>query len=60
MRKLVLLTAVTVLMGSGAAAAIKALTSANSTAPQPTMSIDEIRRQVDVKSLPVLEVEEPF
>ena len=51
---------VAVVIGS----AIKALTLAPSPsqAPPPTVtiSIDELQRQVDVKSLPVREVREPF
>jgi hypothetical protein len=63
MRKLVVLTTV-MLMTVGVGSAIKALTLAPSvspaTPPTVTISIDDIHRQVDVTSLPVLEVREPF
>jgi hypothetical protein len=54
------LAAVMVLIGSGAAAAIKALAPSESTARYPAISIDEIHQQVDVKSLPTLEVKDPL
>jgi hypothetical protein len=60
MRKLVLLAALTVLVGSGAAAAYKALISPASKTPDSTISIEEVHRQVDVKSLPALDVKDPF
>ena len=60
MRKLMFLAAVMVLIGSGAAAAIKALAPSGSTALYPAISIDEIHQRVDVKSLPTLEVKDPF
>ena len=60
MRKLMFLTAVMALIGSGAAAAIKALAPSGSTARYPAISIDEIHQQVDVKSLPTLEVKDPL
>jgi hypothetical protein len=63
MHKYVLLTAV-VLVAAGVGLAIKALTLAPLAAvPAPatvTISIEDIHRQVDVKSLPVLEVKEPM
>jgi len=49
-----------VLIGSGAAAAIKALAPSVSTAMHPTVSIEEIHRQLDVTSLPILEVKDPI
>jgi hypothetical protein len=62
MLKLILITVMLTTVGVGSA--IKALTLAPSvsTAAPPTVriSIDEIHRQVDVASLPVLEVREPF
>ena len=62
MRKLVVLT--TVMLTVGVGSALKALTLAPSVSttrpPTVTISIDEIHRQVDVTSLPVLEVKEPF
>lgn len=60
MRKLVFLTVLMALIGSGAAAAIKALAPSESTARYPAISIDEIHQQVDVNSLPILEVKDPF
>ena len=60
MRKLMFLAAVMILIGSGAAAAIKALGPSGSTARYSAISIDEIHRQVDLKSLPTLEVKDPF
>jgi hypothetical protein len=63
MRKRVVLTAV-MLVTVGVGSALKALTLAPSVSttrpPTVTISIDEIHRQVDVTSLPVLEVKEPF
>jgi len=63
MQKYVLLTAM-VLVALGIGSAIKALTlapSASMPAPPPVaISIEDIHRQVDVKSLPVLEVKDPF
>ena len=58
--KIIVLTAVMVLIGSGAAAAIKALAPSVSTAMHPTVSIEEIHRQLDVTSLPILEVKDPI
>jgi hypothetical protein len=60
MKKLIVLTAVMVLLGSGAAAAIKALAPSVSTAMHPTVSIEQIHRQLDVTSLPILEVKDPI
>jgi hypothetical protein len=60
MRKTVFLTTV-ILMTVGAASAMKALSLAPSApkgAPTVTISIEEIHRQVDVQSLPLLEVRE--
>jgi hypothetical protein len=60
MRKLVLLTTA-ILMTVGAASAMKAVTLASSApkaAPTVTISIEEIHRQVDMNSLPVLEIED--
>jgi hypothetical protein len=50
------------LVAMGVATAIKALPSAApaGSAPPVMMSIEEIHRQVDVKSLPQLESHEPF
>jgi hypothetical protein len=63
MRKLVLLT-ILVLMTAGVGPAIRGLTRAPSTSmaapPNVTISIDDIHRQIDGKSLPVREVREPF
>jgi hypothetical protein len=63
MQKYVLLAAV-VLVAAGVGSAIKALTLAPlASIPAPptvTISIEDIHRQVDVKSLPVLEVRDPF
>jgi len=63
MRRYVLLTAA-VLAAVGAGSAIKGLTHAPlapiSAPATATVSIEDIHRQVDVKSLPVLEVREPF
>jgi hypothetical protein len=61
MQKGVILTAV-VLLALGFGSAIKALTPLASITQPPavTMSIEDIHRQVDTKSLPVLEVREPF
>lgn len=63
MRRYILLTAV-VLVVVDAGSAIKALTHAPlapiPAPPTATISIEDIHRQVDVKSLPVLEVREPF
>ena len=63
MRRYVLLSAV-ILALVGAGSAIKALTHAPlASIPAPataTISIEDIHRQVDVKSLPVREVREPF
>jgi len=65
MQKRVLLTAVVVvLVAVGVGSALKALTlvplASVPAPPTVTISIEEIHRQVDVKSLPVLEVREPF
>jgi hypothetical protein len=63
MRKLVVLTTV-MLLTVGVGSALKALTLAPSvsttTPPTVTISIDGIHRQVDMTSLPVMEVREPF
>ena len=63
MRKLVLPAAV-ILTLVGVGSAIKVLTLAPTVAtiasPTPTISTEEINRQVDVKSLPTREVREPF
>jgi hypothetical protein len=61
MRKLTLLAAALLMSFAGVGWAIKARTLAPS-APPPnvTISIEEIHRQVDMKSLPKLEVKEPF
>jgi hypothetical protein len=59
MRKLALLTAMMTLVASGTGTAIKAFAPARlATSPPPvTMSIEELHRQVDVRSLPELEIE---
>ena len=61
--KLALLSAA-LLMTAGVGLAVRALTlapSASHAAPLGvTISIDDIQQQVDVKSLPVEEVQEPF
>jgi hypothetical protein len=63
MQKLLVLTAV-ILVAMSVGLAIEALTLAplaSKPAPPPvTISIEDIHRQADVKSLPVLEVREPF
>ena len=63
MRKLVLPAAV-LLMLVGVGSTIKVLTHARpvatTTSPIPTISIEEVNRQVDAKSLPTREVREPF
>jgi len=60
MRKLVLTTAMLMTVGVGSAILTLA-SSASKPAPQTvTISIEDIHRQVDVTSLPVLEVREPF
>lgn len=63
MQKLALVTAA-LLMTAGIGSAIMALTLAPSAStaapPEVTISIEDIHRQVDVKSLPVLEVREPL
>jgi hypothetical protein len=63
MQKHVLATAV-VLAAVGVGLAIKLLTlaplAAKPTPPTVTISIEDIHRQADVKSLPVQEVREPF
>jgi hypothetical protein len=63
MRKLVLPAAV-ILMLVGVGSTIKVLTNARpvatTTSPIPTISIEEVNRQVDAKSLPTREVREPF
>jgi hypothetical protein len=59
MRKLALLASVIILTPLGLAAAVKSLTPdmPESTAPgAATISIDEIHRQVNVRSLPELEI----
>ena len=60
MRKLILLTALTVLMGSVAAMAYKALTPSAPKTADSTISVEDIHRQVDVKSLPTRDVKDPF
>jgi hypothetical protein len=64
MQKQVLLTAVVLLVAVCVGSALKALTLAPlASLPAPptvTISIEDIHRQVDLKSLPVLEVREPF
>ena len=62
MRKFTLLT-VTMAVALVTAAALKALAPAKlaTTTPQSaSMSIEELHRQVDVRSLPVLEVKDPL
>jgi len=63
MRKLALLAAVTILTALGSTIAIKSAVppAANASTPENTMiSVEEIQRLLDVGSLPVLEVKEPF
>jgi hypothetical protein len=63
MQKHVLLTAV-VLVAVGVGSALKALTLAPSESmpapPTVSIPIEDIYRQLDARSLPVLEVREPF
>jgi hypothetical protein len=63
MKNCVLLTGV-VLLAVGTGSAIKALTLAPSASIPPpttvTISTEDIQRQVDVASLPMREVREPF
>jgi hypothetical protein len=60
MRKLAFLAAALLVM-VGVGSAIKALTLAPTAAPpKATISIEDIHRQVDVKSLPNLDVKDPF
>jgi hypothetical protein len=58
MRKLVVPTAVTILVASGAISVIASLRPWKSVAalPRQGISIEEIQHQVDVKSLPDLEI----
>jgi hypothetical protein len=60
MQKVLLLLTAAVLVGAGSA--IKALAPlASKPAPATvTISIEDIHRRADMKSLPVLEVREPF
>jgi hypothetical protein len=61
MRTLMLLIAVTILAAACTAWAMKAPpSSAPAEAHQSRMSIEEIERQVDTTSLPVLEVKELY
>jgi len=60
MRKLAFLAAALLVMAA-VGSAIKALTLAPTAAPpKVTISIEDIHRQVDVKSLPNLDVKDPF
>jgi len=60
--KLVLALTTIMLVTVGAVSAIRALTLAPSMSEPPTVtiSIDEIHRQVDMTSLPVQEVRDPY
>ena len=63
MRTSVLYAAAMMLTAAGAALAIKSLTpdAPAVPAPQPvTISIDELQRQVDARSLPEPETKDPF
>ncbi len=63
MRTPVLLAAVMMLTALGAALAIKSFTldTLAVAAPQPvTISINGLHRQVDVRSLPELEIKDPY
>jgi hypothetical protein len=61
MRMFALLTTVTILIAVSAAAAIKPpIVVATATRQPAAMSIEEIQQQIDVKSLPALEMENLF
>jgi hypothetical protein len=59
---LVLLTTVTILTIAAAAATLKAPMPAATAAAasRPVMPIEEMHRKVDMKSLPVVDVKEPY
>jgi hypothetical protein len=61
MRKLALLTAVMILVALSSTATIKPLIPVTLVAATPqTISVEELQRHVDVKSLPVIKVDEPY
>jgi hypothetical protein len=62
MRMLVLFTAATILTVAAAASTMKAPAPATSDAASPhaVMYIEEIQRKVDMKSLPIVDVKEPY
>jgi hypothetical protein len=61
MRKSVLLTAVMILMALSSTAAIKSLIPVTHAAATPqTVSVEDLQRHVDAKSLPVMKVDEPY
>jgi len=61
MRMLPLLTAVAILIAVSAAATIKPPTVVATATRHPVaISIEELHRQIDVKSLPALEIENLF
>jgi hypothetical protein len=60
---LLILTALTILTAAAATSAVKASKSAKTgvvSPPATSVSIDTIVRQVDMNSLPVLDVKEPY
>ena len=63
MRTTVLLAVVTAVVAAGAGAAIVSLdrdTVSGSSPLQPTISIEELHRQVDTRSLPELEINDLY
>jgi hypothetical protein len=61
MRKLAFLTAVMILVALSSTATIKSLIPVPLVAATPqTVSVEELQRHVDVKSLPVIKVDEPY
>ena len=60
MRTFALLILVTALIASGAALAIKSVTPAMPAAASSIDGIEDVHRLVDVNSLPVMQVTEPF
>ena len=61
MRKSVLLTTVMILLALSSTAAIKSLIPVTHVAATPeTVSVEELQRHVDVKSLPAMKVDEPY
>lgn len=63
MRKLFLATAMTVVMAFGVSAAVKRFAPgalASTADPTIAMSIDELQRRIDARTLPVLDVDSFF